>query len=620
MSDSGEEECPLCLEEIDSGFIPCPCGYRVCMFCWHHIRENVNGLCPACRSQYSSDPHAFSVAEAPSKKEKKKKDKDKKEKDKGERLDNRYSASAGAAKSAPGLGAPPISDRRHLHNYRVIQRNLVYVIGLPSGTGSEDTLRRAEYFGQYGRIAKVVVHKSQNSSHSSVSAYITYVHKEDAKAAIQVIEGFSLDSHYLRASFGTTKYCNNFIRGIPCTNPECVYLHELGEDEDRFTKEEIQAGQSKIMPNPGHNQSLVTGRGGPSGTGKRLSGSEKGVLPPPIFIEDNPKKGSSSTDGVSVSTKQMSWAANGVSGIKEKGQKEMPLTKSEKNDKKNIEEQQDNEKSSGRSAGKSEKGAHVEKKSSGLQLSIKNNRDKSVDLVEPSRLNTSIVDDVNKIDDKVDSLRVSSAMSIKEIQKDETNNAPSKYAEKKQDIKGDLPMPEKVSQEMGEKDIVALKAVQDTIQMRLLPAYDAKVEPSFNGFGRCAVFPVPISSLAVSAWATVLRTSSNNSKILGDNPFNGIRVSVSEMLDVTLPPVDAMCLQPWPKPLSHYGNVFSNNRIEKDENEIEGGEISTPVMTESSKLNNSQGSLGSESEPEQSSLAALQSIFPSANVFTRKNK
>ena len=60
------------------------------------------------------------------------------------------------------------------------------------------------------------------------------------KASIQSLEGYWIENHLLRASFGTTKYCNNFIRGMPCNNPDCVYLHELGEDEDRFTKEEIQ--------------------------------------------------------------------------------------------------------------------------------------------------------------------------------------------------------------------------------------------------------------------------------------------------------------------------------------------------------------------------------------------
>jgi hypothetical protein len=45
-----------------------------------------------------------------------------------------------------------------------------------------------------------------------------------------------------RASFGTTKYCSFFLRNLPCTNPECMYLHELGGDRDSFTKEDMALG------------------------------------------------------------------------------------------------------------------------------------------------------------------------------------------------------------------------------------------------------------------------------------------------------------------------------------------------------------------------------------------
>lgn len=122
----------------------------------------------------------------------------------------------------------------------------MYVIGMPSTASTEEVLRKPEYFGQYGKINKVVIHRNNAVSHGTVSVYVTFAHKEDAKTAIQVLDGFYLDGHLLRASFGTTKYCNNFIRGVPCNNPECVYLHDLGEDEDRFTKEEIQVSHRDI--------------------------------------------------------------------------------------------------------------------------------------------------------------------------------------------------------------------------------------------------------------------------------------------------------------------------------------------------------------------------------------
>ena len=38
-------------------------GYQVCMWCWHRIRESETGLCPACRTPYGEDPHAFSAVD-----------------------------------------------------------------------------------------------------------------------------------------------------------------------------------------------------------------------------------------------------------------------------------------------------------------------------------------------------------------------------------------------------------------------------------------------------------------------------------------------------------------------------------------------------------------------------
>jgi hypothetical protein len=33
----------------------------------------------------------------------------------------------------------------------------------------------------------------------------------------------------IKACFGTTKYCNAFLKGVPCNNHDCLYLHDIGE-------------------------------------------------------------------------------------------------------------------------------------------------------------------------------------------------------------------------------------------------------------------------------------------------------------------------------------------------------------------------------------------------------
>lgn len=49
--------CPICCEDLDctdSSFLPCLCGFRLCLFCHKRILEQ-DGRCPGCRKQYDSE-------------------------------------------------------------------------------------------------------------------------------------------------------------------------------------------------------------------------------------------------------------------------------------------------------------------------------------------------------------------------------------------------------------------------------------------------------------------------------------------------------------------------------------------------------------------------------------
>lgn len=92
---------------------------------------------------------------------------------------------------------------------RVIQRTLVYVMGLSPRIAKEDILRRHEYFGQYGKILRIQVNgahlHSSASGPPSCSCYITYSNREEAEQAILAVDNVVLDGRALKASFGTTK-------------------------------------------------------------------------------------------------------------------------------------------------------------------------------------------------------------------------------------------------------------------------------------------------------------------------------------------------------------------------------------------------------------------------------
>jgi CCR4-NOT transcription complex subunit 4 len=218
-------DCPLCMEALDYddlGFFPCSCGYQVCRFCWHRLKNDENGLCPACRQLYPDSPIQFSTISIEAVEELKKRKKKQKEKQK----------------------LKDVAKSQNLSSVRVVQKNLLFVIGLPQRLSQED-LRKE--FSKYGKILKMVINAS--------SAYVTYTRPEDAVAAIKSLNDSSYNNvnkngirtnttPILRASLGTTKYCTHWLRSQTCPKqPDCMYLHEMAEPEASFTKEEMQLGK-----------------------------------------------------------------------------------------------------------------------------------------------------------------------------------------------------------------------------------------------------------------------------------------------------------------------------------------------------------------------------------------
>ncbi|XP_076909554.1 uncharacterized protein LOC143566858 [Bidens hawaiensis] len=231
MSDEGEKTCPLCAEEMDltdQQLKPCRCGYDICVWCWHHIMEmaekdDTERRCPACRTPYNKEKIVGTASKC-------------------ERLvaemsvEKKQKSQKGKTKASEG--------RKHLSSVRVIQRNLVYIVGLPLNLADEDLLQWKEYFGQYGKVLKVSISRTatgaiQHFANNTCSVYITYSKEDEAVRSIQSVHGFVLEGRPLRACFGTTKYCHAWLRSMPCTNPDCLYLHEFGSQEDSFTKDEI---------------------------------------------------------------------------------------------------------------------------------------------------------------------------------------------------------------------------------------------------------------------------------------------------------------------------------------------------------------------------------------------
>eukprot|EP00602_Paraphysomonas_sp_CaronLab_P003678 CAMPEP_0185032258 /NCGR_PEP_ID=MMETSP1103-20130426/20208_1 /TAXON_ID=36769 /ORGANISM="Paraphysomonas bandaiensis, Strain Caron Lab Isolate" /LENGTH=540 /DNA_ID=CAMNT_0027568087 /DNA_START=546 /DNA_END=2168 /DNA_ORIENTATION=+ len=428
----------------------------------------------------------------------------------------------------------------------------------------------------------------------------------------------------MRASFGTTKYCNNFIRGVPCNNPECVYLHELGEDEDRFTKEEIQqAGYSKLVPQAGRDQTIVTGGGGPSGTGKRPQG--EGILPAPVFVQDVPAADRSrgrhmtaasvppamtSSDSIedpsSASTapgnmKMNGHVMNSVSNTSGKGIKKQadlgdrkisadsvsapvsvernssdasvssttsgtPAKQTKAQQKAALREQREREAREAKELkerelkererqqkeketkkdGTSSKSS-VDKTVSKEQQKQQSSQSKSVGSSKSSAQTTTSVapsrSDGNLSDD------ISDESDLPPLSEDKTLDNPTSNLEDDCKLQSKASDPSVGSAGHSKGSTSGTEQVSPTQQTSSF-TYSNLVSPaSFNGLGNCAVFPVPVSSLSISIWSNLLKSSSND---LQTNPYALIALPLTELFELTIPPVDASCMTAWPKPMSHY--------------------------------------------------------------------
>lgn len=130
---------------------------------------------------------------------------------------------------------------------RVIQRNLVYVIGLPYELiNMENKLKAYEYFGQYGKIVKLLVNKNKtyntnNRNGPSYSCYITYSKEEESSLAILSLDSYIIHNHELKANYGTTKFCHNFLENFECKNKDCLFLHKLVDINDITSLEQMNS-------------------------------------------------------------------------------------------------------------------------------------------------------------------------------------------------------------------------------------------------------------------------------------------------------------------------------------------------------------------------------------------
>jgi hypothetical protein len=334
----------------------------------------------------------------------------------------------------------------------------------------------------------------------------------------------------------------------------------------------------------------VTGNGGPSGTGKRPT--SESVLPPPVFIQD-------------------SFPV--VSGLKNVVHSRTVVSAAE---------------SSVQLNGTSSNIVAVELNCKSSSSISSNQKKKKIDVLESKMLMNLETSDGNlsRLTNKKEPEIVKSAQefliatstntSVEEMVDSLKNPVETVNVEVFSANSDRGSLNSKTSSLFVTKDIILNCELSNDISL-------LKTDQKFssNGVSTCAVFPVPISSFVVSVWGTILKGSSSDLMV---NPYKLLRVPFSELLDLTLPPVDASCLTPWPKSLIYYSE---ETLPELSNSESITTQHSVCLVSSSTNKAVSIGKTGVEKvvgfdakesilnqDKNLSSILALRQIFPTVNM------
>jgi len=127
------------------------------------------------------------------------------------------------------------------------------VIGLPKQYANTDLLKSQEFCGQFGKAERIVINhnpkKEINDSfarvyESQVAIYVHFTSNVDVAIAIKCLNGLRVGKQgqfVLKCSFGTSKYCANFLSNAHCDaykDGKCPFIHYLERRRDRVIQDD----------------------------------------------------------------------------------------------------------------------------------------------------------------------------------------------------------------------------------------------------------------------------------------------------------------------------------------------------------------------------------------------
>ncbi|CAD8195532.1 unnamed protein product [Paramecium octaurelia] len=128
-----------------------------------------------------------------------------------------------------------LQNKTLLAEIRIICKNLIYVIGLAPGIAKEESIlgSMVKSKNQQQFRATLLIHLHMLPTlHTEMNRKHRWQFQQTSYLKFTACERFPLHDRYVKASFGTTKYCTNFLKGQQCKIKDCVYLHQHPKDKE----------------------------------------------------------------------------------------------------------------------------------------------------------------------------------------------------------------------------------------------------------------------------------------------------------------------------------------------------------------------------------------------------
>ena len=140
---------------------------------------------------------------------------------------------------------------KKLLEYRIIKEHLLYIIGLPKTVASVELLATSKFCGQFGSLERIVINHnpkkdslvSTKTYGSQVAVYVHYKSSFDVAIAIKCLNGLRVGQFVLKCSFGTSKYCANFLSNAKCEalrDGKCPFIHYLERRRDLVIQDDFE--------------------------------------------------------------------------------------------------------------------------------------------------------------------------------------------------------------------------------------------------------------------------------------------------------------------------------------------------------------------------------------------